>query len=279
MASMKTVDIFGCPLTYFDINPSAPGPAVVYIHGNSMSAEAFRGVWSAPGLTNVRQIALNLPGHGGSGWLPKYSLEIFADIVHVFAKALGLRAPHLVGNSLGGHICVQVMERLRPSSVFLFGNPPAGKPLSAAAFLPCQATPLLFSSGPDSDAELAPLWEALGYTAPQAQEACGWYRETDPAFRQMMLESVGRGEYTDELAILSQPAAPTTFLICERDPIVSNAYIWRTLAELHPSIATVSLDVGHVPQVEEPAHFSQVLTNHLHRHGTIATTEATNHAP
>ena len=85
------------------------GPAVLLLHGMGGSLE----LWSAQFVganQGMRLIALDLPGHGLSGFGQQpFAPKTFAAFVWKFADALGLSSVHLAGNSLGGAIGVQML--------------------------------------------------------------------------------------------------------------------------------------------------------------------------
>ncbi|NUR83244.1 MAG: alpha/beta fold hydrolase [Nonomuraea sp.] len=59
-------------------------------------------------------IAVDLPGFGVSPGLPEgtpYTAETLADAVEAFCALLGLREPHVAGNSLGGYIALELASR------------------------------------------------------------------------------------------------------------------------------------------------------------------------
>ncbi|MEF2074602.1 alpha/beta fold hydrolase [Consotaella aegiceratis] len=82
-------------------------PVYVLLHGLGDGADIWRGVvehWSQPRGTIV---AIDLPGHGGSGRLePPYRRTDIADCVGVALRALGIATPVLIGHSLGGQIAL-----------------------------------------------------------------------------------------------------------------------------------------------------------------------------
>lgn len=61
--------------------------------------------------TNV--YALDLPAHGRSGGHARATLQEYADTVHLFVLALGLRRTAILGHSMGGAI-VQLLALRRP---------------------------------------------------------------------------------------------------------------------------------------------------------------------
>ncbi|MES2943822.1 MAG: alpha/beta fold hydrolase [Pseudomonadota bacterium] len=104
----------GVQVRYRDSGGS--GPAVLLLHGIGGSLE----LWSAQFVSAnqaMRLIALDLPGHGLSGFGQQpFAPKTFAALVWKFADALGLNKVHLAGNSLGGAICVQ-MQAQQPARV------------------------------------------------------------------------------------------------------------------------------------------------------------------
>jgi len=70
-------------------------------------------------------LALTLPGHAGGPPLDAaVSSEAFVDAVERAIDAVGFESSHLVGNSLGGYVALQVAARGRATSVVAFA--PAG---------------------------------------------------------------------------------------------------------------------------------------------------------
>jgi pimeloyl-ACP methyl ester carboxylesterase len=70
-------------------------------------------------------LAMTLPGHAGG--LPlddSMTTEAFVDAVEDSIDAAGLEIAHLVGNSLGGYVALQLAARGRAASLVAFA--PAG---------------------------------------------------------------------------------------------------------------------------------------------------------
>ena len=77
------------------------GPTAIFLHGGSLTAHTWDMVCAAlsPG---IRCIALDLRGHGDSGWSDDYRIETSVGDVIALADHLGPGQVHLVGMSLGG---------------------------------------------------------------------------------------------------------------------------------------------------------------------------------
>jgi pimeloyl-ACP methyl ester carboxylesterase len=102
------------------------GPPLVLLHALGSS----RRVWDpvVPALSeHFDVVAVDLPGFGDSAPLPtdtEPSPEVLAATVADLLGDLGVRAAHVVGNSLGGWVALELAERRPPASVTLLS--PAG---------------------------------------------------------------------------------------------------------------------------------------------------------
>ncbi|MEJ7649106.1 MAG: alpha/beta hydrolase [Nakamurella sp.] len=89
------------------------GPIAVYVHGLAGNSTNFDSVGSVL-ATYARGYAIDLPGFGRSDPPPgeRYSLDDDAEIVtQVIRRLSPLQSVHLVGNSLGGMVCILVASR------------------------------------------------------------------------------------------------------------------------------------------------------------------------
>ncbi|MEU6748285.1 alpha/beta hydrolase [Spirillospora sp. NPDC046719] len=79
-------------------------PPVVLLHGGGQTRHSWRATARDLGDVGWRALAVDLRGHGESGWSPdgRYGLDTFAGDVVRIVEFLG-RTPVLVGASLGGN--------------------------------------------------------------------------------------------------------------------------------------------------------------------------------
>lgn len=89
------------------------GAPLILIHGIGHHWQAWLPVMDR--LAASRDvIAIDLPGFGVSPGLPDgvpYTAESLADAVEAFCAMLGVREPHVVGNSLGGYLALELASR------------------------------------------------------------------------------------------------------------------------------------------------------------------------
>lgn len=102
------IAVDGLRLRYTDAGKGAP---VVLVHGMGSSLEFWRFTAGALARTH-RVLAIDLPGSGFSERGPEVpTLTETADLLVRFLDALGLDRASLVGNSLGGLVCLETALR------------------------------------------------------------------------------------------------------------------------------------------------------------------------
>jgi pimeloyl-ACP methyl ester carboxylesterase len=96
---------------YIHYHDQGTGRTLVFIHG-FCDSHALWSEFVAPLTTDFRVITLDLPGFGKSAMLPTpFTLDDVADALSSFISELGLDQPILVGHSLGGYVCLSMLER------------------------------------------------------------------------------------------------------------------------------------------------------------------------
>jgi pimeloyl-ACP methyl ester carboxylesterase len=240
------------------------GEPVVMIHGLGATKVSLLPTVAALS-PRFRAISLDLPGHGDSDKPvgAAYDARFFADSVIEFLDALNIDRAHIVGNSLGGRVALELGLRhadrvgrlalLAPSLAWRRDRPWA---------------PLLRLLRPEFGLlQLAPRpvvegivrrvipgaqdgWAAAGvdeflrvYLTPRGRAA--FYA----AARQIYLEEPdGDDGFWPRLRTLSRPAL---FVWGRLDRLVPIAFA-RHVSEALPTAEHVELDCGHVPQLERP---------------------------
>lgn len=101
----------GIRLHYLDW--SGEGETLILLHGGMLSAHTFDLLVLALG-PDLRCLALDMRGHGLSGWADDYSIEAWAQDVCELIAHLELPRVHLVGMSLGGCVAGHAAAELGP---------------------------------------------------------------------------------------------------------------------------------------------------------------------
>jgi pimeloyl-ACP methyl ester carboxylesterase len=94
----------GTSIAWSRSGPAGEGlSSVVLVHGITESAGSFDPV-TALLVESHDVITMDLRGHGESGTATRYDLEVMAGDVIAVIEAAGVKAPHLIGHSLGGAV-------------------------------------------------------------------------------------------------------------------------------------------------------------------------------
>jgi pimeloyl-ACP methyl ester carboxylesterase len=214
--------------------------------------------------------AIDLPGFGSSSKPTRapYDARWFADVVHDYLDAAGIDRAHLVGNSMGGRIALELAlrapERVKTvnllSPALAFRRRRALVPLVRGIRPELAAIPHPLRVGRVREhlhalfAQPERLDPAIADVA--AEEFCRVYRSRAArvaffaAARNIYLDRPhGENGLWTRLGALRPPAL---FVWGERDRLVPPAFS-RHVAEALPDARQLVLDdCGHVPQVELP---------------------------
>jgi pimeloyl-ACP methyl ester carboxylesterase len=238
------------------------GKPLLMLHGLGGTKASFLPTVAHFAPQERRVIAADLPGFGDSvkpiG--ARYDPKFFAQSVLALMDALELERTDIVGHSLGGRVTLEVVmhapERfekavlMTPSLAWLRQRPwapwlrlvrpelgliqPAPRPI-------VEAIVQRMVPGANSRYAAAGVDEFLrAYTTPRGRAA--FYA----AARHIYLEKPER--FWDRLRRLEPPAL---FIWGSRDPLVPAGFE-RHVREAVPQARHVTLDCGHIPQIERP---------------------------
>jgi pimeloyl-ACP methyl ester carboxylesterase len=279
----KTVRINDIELAYRTSKSFGAGSThktVLLLHGNSMSSRSFQQQLEGDLGRRIPIIALDLPGHGDSGWAAEpeeiYTIRGYTKILLGFVEALGFEDSVFVGWSLGGHILLEAADQLPSARGFIiFGTPPLagardtqpgeGKKHAPVPDLPPvhphPASGFMFEPSPSEEQREAFL-RALFH--PECEKFPDFFREdvqkTDGKARGVLGAAAGRGEFTDEVDIVAQLDTPLAVLHGSEDQLINLRYI-RAIeyGSLWHSQIQILSECGHTPQWEQPERFNTLL--------------------
>jgi pimeloyl-ACP methyl ester carboxylesterase len=246
-AGRTSATVLGQPAAYLE---GGQGRSIVLVHGAGGRAD----VWTpqVEGLAGVaRLVAVDLPGHGGTGAGGCRRVDDYAVWVLALLDGLGLDRAVLVGHSMGGAI-VQTLALGHPERV-------AGLVLVGTGAR-LRVLPRILDLFRDGSPEGAELVAGLAYSPKTPPEAVV---EAERALRETPTE-VTLGDFLacdrfDLMARLSGVAAPTLVVVGADDrltPPTYGAYLARTI----PGARLVEIEAaGHFPQLEQPAAVNRAL--------------------
>jgi pimeloyl-ACP methyl ester carboxylesterase len=265
------------------------GPDVMLLHGLGGTKSSFFDTAAALSRDGYRVHAIDFPGFGGSSKpaTAPYSARWFAETVIGTMDALEIDRAHLVGNSMGGRVALEVGMR----------EPDRVKGLAllcpAVAFIKRGYHPIVRLARPELG--LLPHRFTRGMVAGQFWSMFCDPDAVDPAVADVAVDEfqriyasagaryaflcAARNIYLDKpygkggfYERLSELEAPALFVWGSHDPLIPAAFK-RHVAEWLPAAEQIVLDgCGHVPQVERPEQTSGLLTRFLSRVDALRTT-------
>ena len=246
----QTIDINGCKLSY---QRGGKGVPLIYLHGTDGLAE-----WPAILDTLAERFDVIVPDHPGFGAseVPQW-LDDVSDVAYIYLDAvakLGLSGAHVVGQSLGGWIALEMAvrstERLRSLT------------LISSAGIHVKGVPKadIFMIDPEDQARLA---------------------YADPKLAEEAAARAGADKYQD-LAVLNRIASarlgwqprffnprlerwlhrvnvPTHVIWGEGDRIIPPAYAEAFHRLIPGSTLTMIPDAGHLPHVERTGAVAEAM--------------------
>jgi pimeloyl-ACP methyl ester carboxylesterase len=233
-------------------DPDQPG--VVLVHGGS----AHSGWWDhiAPFFAGThRVIALDLSGHGDSGWRPTYELTLWAREVVAAADAGGVTGPFsVIGHSMGGWVTATVGVRHgeRIDGIVIIDSPLNDQPPEEERLIRRRRPTKIYATREEIQARfttLPPQEVLLPYVrehiAAESIRAAdgGWTWKFDP----MMF---GQRQLLRDL--LTELRCRAAFIRCEFG-IVPPSMAGEIDALLGHRVPIVELpDAGHHPMLDQP---------------------------
>lgn len=242
---------------------SGTSPAIVLVHGNSASSNAFARQLEGPLGQKYRVIAFDLPGHGESGNAADpaktYNMPGYAGVLMDVVNHLGVQDAVFAGWSLGGHIVLEAAPDLTDAKGFvIFGTPPLGLPPAMGdAFLPHPAMEFTFSSAMNEEQASAYVAAAFrpGVTDLPAAMIADVLR-TDGRARAQLLAPSAR----DQIEVAANLTQPLAVLHGAQEQLINGDYFkGLKMPTLWRGAVQVIDHAGHIPQWEQAETFNELL--------------------
>lgn len=234
---------------------------MLLIHGFTLNWQSWRRVIDEL-PTGLAVLAPTLPGHwGGPQPSPPPGVGDFVDFLEQTLDSAGWADAHVVGNSLGGWLALELAARGRARSVTAIAPAGLWEPNSGAA-RSVEKKFHMFS-------RVAPAFRLAAHPvvpdAARRRVLRSFVHQPDlvPAdLAASVIEapahcrcfgSVNAGAEISAVDALRRVEAPTSVLFCERDRVIPPARYGQPMVEAMPKIWSKTLaDVGHVPMLEAP---------------------------
>lgn len=232
------------------------GRTVVLLHGVGATAAVWNGVRDALRERAVLWVAVDLSGHGGSGWLSSYSVGQLAAALAPLLRAH--QGALVVGHSLGAYVGLALASSwfgVRLSGVLCLGPKITWSETELRTSHELAARPVRWYALEEEavaryrrisglTAEIAPHAETLTRGTLRGRE--GWRLAQDPR----TFAAAGAPFVT----LIASAAAPVMLARGEHDPMVSSHEL-----EGHAVPAHSISGAGHNAHVERPAEVASLL--------------------
>ncbi len=250
---------------------------VILLHGLGGTRASFFDTAAALS-PSYRVHALDFPGFGSSSKpvSGRYNARWFADIVRGYMDAQGIERAHVVGNSMGGRVAIE-LGLIAPERVSALGllcpavafvdrtfHPIVRLLRPELGFLPHRIAKTMvrqqfWSLFSDRDLVDPSVADVVVDEFQRIYGSAGARYAFHSSARNIYLERpFGRGGFYPRLASLEPPAL---FVWTSQDKLIPSAF-GKHVGEWLPSAEQVVIDsCGHVPQVERPEETNALLTH------------------
>lgn len=226
---------------------------IICIHGNSQSSK----IWDN---LNLCDVAVSLPGHDGT---PLDKPFCVSTLVELIAGIAGDDEVILIGQSLGGHICYQVADKINTKAIITLDSPPLTPESFATAFAPIEAMNYIYK--PDlSEDELNTMARTFTCTEKGFNQMKEYIINTDGKARSDLLESIMRGEVRNEVEILRSLDIPILLIHSTINPVINSEYMKSLKIGEY-----IELNGSHSVIVEQPELYNKVVESFLEKNKLI----------
>ncbi len=237
---------------------------IIFIHGNSSSAEIFSRILESEKLKQTK-IAVRLPGHKGNmeGFENEndFSIDSYVDKISEFINSIDDDIL-LVGNSLGGHISIEMAHKiLRLKGLMIMGTPPLKKPLNIEeAFVVTPALQVFMTEKP-LETEIKNASKIAVFNEEHAPFVENSFKESNPKVRTEMTIDLTENKFSNQYKTFTELLVPKFIVHGENDPSVNLDYL-KTLQELSSTNCELTIinNCGHYPSIETPEQFIEILS-------------------
>jgi len=233
---------------------------VVLVHGAAMDGSVWR--YQAEALTRAgfTSIAVDLPGHGGSGGEPSSSAKGYAGWLLAYLSLLG-EAVHLVGHSMGALVVLEAAAA-RPDSVRSVTL------VGVSDLMPVNVD--LLAGAAEGDLS---MFETMGRWM-HARDPIGdheWSVADTVAILQRTQPDVAHADliacdtYPGAAAIAAKLAVPMLLILGEQDLMTKPSAAEPIAAAAEDATTVIVEGAGHLLPVERPEVVNDALVEFLER--------------
>jgi len=258
--TVKTTEIDGNKIRYFEEGTSAN--TLLLLHGLGASADRWENV--IPFFAKkFRVIVPDLIGFGYSDKpMVDYTTDYFAEFVSKFVNKLGIKKLNIIGSSLGGEIAAEYIINhnvnvtklvlVSPSGIMKHSTPALNSYISAALY-------------PNNESALNAFQAMSGRKKIDEKIVSGFVERMQlpnakMAFMSTLLGLSNSKVVTEKLQLIT---IPTLIIWGENDPVIPIEYAQSFVSGINDCRFYKMTGCGHVPYVEKPKVFFQIVSDFL----------------
>lgn len=236
---------------------------IVCIHGNSSSAKVFAQLTVEKELAwNIK--AIELKGHG-ENQSPNYGLNDFSfssqkEFILNQVKIINGDIL-LVGNSLGGHLAIEVANEIQNlKGLVIMGTPPVKEPINfAQAFNPVEELNVFFNENPSQQAVIKAV-NCLVNNQSISDSIINDFQETNPLVRKAAAIDIAENNLNDEFLLFTKLNVPKFVIVGDSDPTVNRDYLRFVKANSQNKCEIIEIPAcGHFPSIDKPIQFAKII--------------------
>lgn len=235
------------------------------IHGNSSSAKVFEKILSSDKISQTK-IAVDLLGHGENH--PKNlslnELSFESQKKHLLERILQID-DHilLVGNSLGGHLAIELAKEIpNLKGLVIMGSPPLKKPINfEEAFLPVAALNTFLTEFPN-EKEIIEAFDIAVLNNSEKANMISDFKKANPFARKATAIDLMQNRLLDQYTIFTELLIPKYIIRGDSDISVNSKYLEKVKNACDKSCEIIDIqNCGHYPSIDKPIEFINFIKN------------------
>jgi len=239
---------------------------VVFIHGLCSSNRIFDNIIESDLISNPKE-AISLIGHGENQELKKTESFLVNDYCTQLIAEINLidDAVFLVGNSLGGHLAIEIANEIPLlKGLMIMGTPPLNHPLNfEEAFLSLPEMQTFLSENP-TDKDVDGVYNVALFNKEVKDKFVKDFKKANPKVRSSAVESFEKGLWGNQKEIFLNLDLPKFIVHGQNDPSVNFKYLKELQKTSRDNCELVVIEnCGHYPSIESPKEFIEILSNAL----------------
>jgi pimeloyl-ACP methyl ester carboxylesterase len=265
----KIIEFENLHVAFTEANSGAK-KTILFIHGNSGSANSWTDQLNDLIFSEYHLVALDLPGHGDSSASLRpeedYSIPGMGKVMADSIVKMNLTTPYiLVGFSLGSNVVTEMVPYLKPSGIVLVSSSVIGGDYTLQeAFQEGLDGAVFFADGADHESIAKAIQKAFFNNHKNTGEVLiNDYKATKPGFRPTMLKTYLEGKISNEIRLLHDAKIPVLVVFGKDEMMANPDYLDDQPFETWQNKVFKIPEAGHYVQMDQPDKFNALLVEYV----------------